>query len=236
MNLPEVELPEWGVFAQFGHNEHVGKIDKVSLCGKPVVRVRKYRPKVDGQPDEPFDTVLLGADSMYGVRQLDEAACRAYHPHPLDPNRQLPPARSFEEARRSTDDDFEEDDADDEHFEPVEPRSEDTDDAHDLLDRIGHKDSDDVIPDGEIDTRVNELIRRYGFARETLSFIDDAIERFWTLEGSGLPTPIDEDRSAAVRILGEDNPKLERVERTFAMLRALIRAAEVGTAPPPTPR
>ncbi len=82
--------------------------------------------------------------------------------------------------------------------------------------------------------RVNELITRYGITRELLSFLDDAIERFWITGNVGMPAASDEDRSNAVRILGEDHPKLELFERTFAMLRELLAAAKLGITPSKT--
>lgn len=227
MSLPEADLPEWGVFAQMGHNEHVGRIDKVSMCGRAVIRVRKYRPKVEGEPDGPFATVFCSPESMYGLQAVEEETCRNMHRLPT-PKPQLPPAQTDphagEEYRAPDDEDDEEED-----YEPDSP--EELRRAHDLLDRIGFRDSDDSIPSGEIDVRVNELIRRYGITRETMSFVDTAIERFWIDGNVGMPAAVEEDRSAAVRILGEDHPKLEYLERTFAMLRELIAAAKIGIRP-----
>lgn len=236
VSLPEADLPEWGVFAQMGHNEHVGRIDKVSMCGRAVVRVRKYRPKVEGESDEPFATVLCGPESMYGLQAVDEETCRNMHRLPT-PKPQLPPAQTDppagEEYRAPDDDDDEEED-----YEPDEP--EEVLRARELLDRIGTVDFshrvgtiefDDVIPEGAIDKRVAELIQRYSSIHGVVSFVDDTIERFWLMGNVGMPAVTEEDHCNAVRFFGEVHPKLEQVARTFAMLRELTAAAKIGIRP-----
>lgn len=219
MDVPELPLPEWGVVAQMGRNEHAGKIDIGLVCGRKMIRVRKYRPAVEGQPNEPFDTVLISSESLYGIGTADEQACREmyrireYHP-------QLPPPSS--EKQHHDDDDSDEDEP---YASPIE---EDTTDAHALLDRIGV--NGELIADGEIALRINELVQRYDSFRKVYEFVDDELDKHW-VSLNVTPFVDDQDLHDAIRLVGNEHPKLVDFQRTIARFRAVLEDSKQRTPP-----
>jgi hypothetical protein len=220
MDVPEFPLPEWGVVAQMGRNEHAGKIDVGLVCGRRMIRVRKYRPVVEGQPDEPFDTVLISSESLYGIGTADEQACREmYRIREYLP--QLSPPSS--ETKRPVDDD---DSDDDEPY--ASPIEEDTTDAHALLDRIGV--NDELIAEGEIDLRVNELVQRYDALRKVYEFVDDELDKHW-ISLNITPFMEDQDLQEAIRLVGSDHPKLVDFQRMITRFRAVLEDAKQRTPP-----
>jgi hypothetical protein len=217
MDVPELPLPEWGVVAQMGRNEHAGKIDIGLVCGRKMIRVRKYRPAVEGQPNEPFDTVLISSESLYGIGTADEHACRDMYRIREYPPQLSPP--SSENKRPIYDED-----SDDEPY--ASPIEEDTTDAHAMLDRIGV--NDELIADGKIDLRINELVQRYDALRKVYEFVDDELDKHW-ISLNFTPFMDDLDLHDAIRLVGSENHKLVDFQRMITRFRAVLEDSKQRT-------